>query len=50
MTERLSLSYVYQCGKITKTLLSGKSKLQIREELLSSFVGKKKNSYQCLTF
>ena len=42
MTERLSLSYVYQCGKITKTLLSGKSKLQIREELLSSFVGKKK--------
>ena len=49
MTERLSLSYAYQCGKITKTLLSGKGKLQIREELLSPFVGKK-NSYQCLTF
>ena len=41
MTERLSLSYAYQCGKITKTLLSGKSKLQIREELLSPVVEKK---------
>ena len=41
MTERLSLSYAYQCGKITKTLLSGKSKLQIRDKLLSPVVEKK---------